>query len=122
VAELVQAAEGSLGGGAALGHWLGWEQVTSPKSQDPGPGDLPYDLRPATCDLIVANIIARVLAALAADLAGALARGGILIASGIIAEREAEVVEAFATAGLTAVERRQEGDWVALVYQMRAAA
>jgi ribosomal protein L11 methyltransferase len=116
VAEFVQAAEGSLGGGVALGHWLGWEQVASRKSQDMEQSDVPYDLRPATCDLIVANIIARVLAALAVDMAGALVPGGMLIASGIIAEREAEVVEAFAAAGLTPIERRQDGDWVALVY------
>ena len=67
-------------------------------------------------DLIVANIIARVLATLAADLAGALAPGGMLIASGIVAEREDEVVAAFVAAGLAPVERLQEGDWVALIY------
>jgi ribosomal protein L11 methyltransferase len=122
VAELVQIAEGSLGGGAALGHWLGWEQATSRKSQAVETSDAPDDLRPVTCDLIVANIIARVLAALAMDMAGALLPGGTLIASGIIAEREAEVVEAFAAAGLTPIERRQEGDWVALVYEMSRAA
>jgi ribosomal protein L11 methyltransferase len=116
VAGLVQVAEGSLGGGAALGHWLGWEQGASRKSQGTEHNDLTYDLRPATCDVIVANIIARVLAALAVDMARTLAPGGVLIASGIIAEREVEVVEAFAAAGLTPLERRQEGDWVALVY------
>jgi ribosomal protein L11 methyltransferase len=117
VVELVRVAEGSLGGGAALGHWLGWDQVagrTSPAAENM---ESTHDLQPATYDLIVANIIARVLAALAADMAGALAPGGMLVASGIIAEREAEVVEAFAAAGLTPVERRQEGDWLALVYR-----
>jgi ribosomal protein L11 methyltransferase len=44
----------------------------------------------------------------------------MLIASGIIDEREGEVVGAFAAAGLTPVERRQEGDWVALVYTKAA--
>ena len=68
-------------------------------------------------DLIVANIIARVLSALAADMAGALTSDGTLIASGIIADREHEVVAAFTGAGLTPLERRQEGDWVALVYR-----
>ena len=51
------------------------------------------------------------------DMADALVSGGILIASGIIAEREPEVVEACAAAGLAPAERRQEGDWVALVYR-----
>jgi ribosomal protein L11 methyltransferase len=72
--------------------------------------------RPLIFDLIGANIIARVLAAMAQDLAAALVAGGVLIASGIIDEREAEVVLAFAAAGLAPRERHQEGDWVALVY------
>jgi ribosomal protein L11 methyltransferase len=71
-------------------------------------------------DVIVANIIARVLSALAADMAGALTADGALIASGIIADREHEVVAAFAAAGLAPLERRQEGDWVALVYRKSA--
>ena len=71
---------------------------------------------PLEVDLIVANIIARVLVVLAHDLAGALCAGGLLITSGIIAEREAEVVAALAATGLAPVERRQEGDWVALVH------
>jgi len=58
-----------------------------------------------------------VLAALAHDMAAALRPDGILIASGIIAEREGEVAAAFAAAALAPVERRQEGDWVALVYR-----
>ena len=53
----------------------------------------------------------------AADMAGALTSGGRLIASGIIADREHEVVAAFTAAGLLPLERSQEGDWVALVYQ-----
>jgi ribosomal protein L11 methyltransferase len=117
VVELVRVAEGSLGGGAALGHWLGWDRVAGRTSLAAENMESTHDLQPATYDLIVANIIARVLAALAADMAGALAPGGMLVASGIIAEREAEVVEAFAAAGLTPVERRQEGDWLALVYR-----
>jgi ribosomal protein L11 methyltransferase len=119
VAELVHVAEGSLGGGAALGHWLygtvNDEGRTMNRSEE-----IPHrsSFVVHRFDLIVANIIARVLAALAVDMTSALAPGGVLIASGIIAEREAEVVEAFAAAGLTPVERRQESDWVALVYQM----
>lgn len=66
-------------------------------------------------DLIVANIIASVLVALAHDLAATLAPGGVLLCSGIIQEREEEVAQALAAAGLTQHERRSEGDWVALV-------
>lgn len=68
-------------------------------------------------DLIVANILARVLAGLAADMVAALKPGGLLLSSGIIAEREDEVALAYAAAGLERIERRQEGDWVALVHR-----
>jgi ribosomal protein L11 methyltransferase len=120
VAGRVKVAEGSLGGGAALDHWLGWNQ--EPSRQADKQADSPSNLAacsspPLAFDLIVANIIARVLSALAADMAAALKPGGTLIASGIIADREHEVVAAFAEAGLQPLERRQEGDWVALVYR-----
>jgi ribosomal protein L11 methyltransferase len=109
VADRVTVAEGSLGGGAALDHWLypsGDQRPTTTADESHG-----------SFDLIVANIIARVLSALAADMAGALTASGTLIASGIIADREHEVVAAFGEAGLVPLERRQEGDWVALVYR-----
>ena len=117
VSDRVTAAEGSLGAGAQMGHWL----YPTTDDQRPTTDDNPSSQRSAvdgqlSVNLIVANIIARVLAALAQDMAGALRTGGTLIASGIIADREREVVEAFAAAGLAPVERRQEGDWVALVY------
>jgi ribosomal protein L11 methyltransferase len=70
---------------------------------------------PPTYDLVVANIIASVLRDLAAPLAGAVRPGGLLLACGIIQERESEVAAAFAAAGLTLQERRTEGDWVALI-------
>lgn len=111
VAGQVAVAEGSLGGGAELGHWL----YGSMSDESGAPHS--SSLIPHPYDLIVANIIARVLAALAQDLAAALRPAGVLIASGIIADREAEVAEAFGGAGLDPVERRQEGDWVALVYR-----
>jgi ribosomal protein L11 methyltransferase len=72
------------------------------------------------CDLIAANLIAKVLVFLADDMKTALKPGGILISSGIIADREDEVAVAFAAAGLTRINRRSEGDWVALVHQRDA--
>lgn len=118
VADRVHAAAGSLGAGNQLGHWLGWQQEPGTEHHDPvalNQFSIP-GAQFAGFDLIVANIIARVLAALADDMANALIPGGTLIASGIIAEREQEVADAFAAAGLAPRERRQEGDWVALVY------
>jgi len=117
VSDLVLVAEGSLGSGAALGHWLyGTLNAEGATMNRPDDDSQRSAFSVQRFDLIVANIIARVLATLAADLAGALAPGGTLIASGIIAEREDEVVAAFVAAGLAPVERRQERDWVALVY------
>ncbi len=79
----------------------------------------PEAIRPAIntsmFDLIAANLIARALVVLAQDLALALKPDGILISSGIILERENEVVQALTTAGLDITERYQEGEWVALV-------
>lgn len=82
-------------------------------------GSLPED---ASCfDLVVANLIASLLVEMAVGLTGLLRgpaeggrAGGRLLASGIFIDREHEVRAAFAATGLRTVERRQEGDWVAL--------
>ncbi len=65
-------------------------------------------------DLVLANLIASVLVALAPHLAEALRPGGRLLASGIFVDREPEVRDAFADAGLEVVDRTAEGDWIAL--------
>jgi ribosomal protein L11 methyltransferase len=65
-------------------------------------------------DVVLANLIASLLIALADGLAADLVPGGTLIASGIFATREEGVVEAFAARGLAVVNRWAEGDWVAL--------
>ncbi len=114
----ITAAEGSIGAGVAMGHWLYGtmkDEGRMMNEHDDSVHPSSFILHP--CDLIVANIIARVLAALAHDMVACLKPDGILIASGIIAEREREVAEAFAAAGLAPLERKQEGDWVALVYR-----
>ena len=68
-------------------------------------------------DLTVANITARVLMELAPRLVASLGPGGILVASGVLAEQAAEVARRFAEAdvGLVALERRESEGWVALV-------
>ncbi|HEV2238173.1 MAG TPA: 50S ribosomal protein L11 methyltransferase [Ktedonobacterales bacterium] len=70
-------------------------------------------------DLVLANIIARVIAQLAPALLRAVRPGGALIASGIIAERLEEAEGPLRAAGLLEIERHQEGDWVTL-YGRRA--
>lgn len=69
--------------------------------------------------VIVANLIARILADNAPCIARHLAPDGVLIASGVITEREHLVIDAFAIEGLTVVARRQAGDWVALRFERR---
>jgi len=82
-------------------------------------GSLPVDGGPF--DLVLANLVASLLVALAPDLAAAMrpgdgtpGSGGRLLASGIFVDREPEVVEAFESAGLRIVGRDHETDWVAL--------
>ncbi len=115
----VEVLEGSLGGGVELPHWLGTDWGTQERAAGAGQG--PVTLRPsAEFDLIAANILANVHVLLADDLAGALRPGGLLVTSGIIANRAQDVEQAFAAAGLMPVERLDEGDWVALVHRRGA--
>jgi ribosomal protein L11 methyltransferase len=65
-------------------------------------------------DLVLANLIASLLTDLAEPLAASVRPGGRLLASGIFIDREAQVSDAFETAGLRIVRRDQEGDWVLL--------
>ncbi|MGC8633110.1 MAG: 50S ribosomal protein L11 methyltransferase [Candidatus Limnocylindrales bacterium] len=72
-------------------------------------------------DLVLANLVASILVSLAAGLyaevrsgEGVPGTGGRLLASGIIADREAEVRRALAAAGFHLLRRWEEGDWVAL--------
>lgn len=65
--------------------------------------------------IVVANILANTIIELLPDLKAALAPGGSLILSGIIAEQETSVTEAAATHNLHLSDRQSEDDWVALV-------
>ena len=71
-------------------------------------------------DVVVANLIASLLVTLADGLVADLRPGGVLLASGIFENREADVVAAFAARGLAVDRRWAEGDWVAL--ELRAPA
>ncbi len=65
-------------------------------------------------DVVLANLIAGLLVALASPLRDELRPGGILLASGIFVDREGEVAGAFQAAGMMVTGRTAEGDWVAL--------
>ncbi len=69
----------------------------------------------APFDLILANILANPLIAMAPDLAAALKPGGIAILSGLLADQADAVVAAHTAAGLTLVERTDLRNWPTLV-------
>jgi ribosomal protein L11 methyltransferase len=69
----------------------------------------------ARFDVVVANIIARVIVELAVPLVRALKPGGTLIVSGVIAAREHEVVAALTAAGATIASIRAMGEWRCII-------
>jgi ribosomal protein L11 methyltransferase len=71
-------------------------------------------------DLVIANIIARILIELALGLTKAVRPGGTLILGGIIDVKEAAVRDAFDGLGLTLVRREEREDWVVLVLRKPA--
>jgi ribosomal protein L11 methyltransferase len=70
--------------------------------------------------IVVANILAHILIQLMPDLAEAVAPGGKLILSGMIAEQEKEVTAVASRHNLQVIDRKTEEDWVALVVERRA--
>lgn len=68
-------------------------------------------------DLVLANIIARILTELADDLTRVVSNDGTLVLSGIIEGKEAMVTERFEALGFRLDERRQMDDWVAHVWR-----
>ena len=73
------------------------------------------------CDLAVANIVADAIRMLAAPLTRHLEKGGLLICSGIIREREQDVLDAALAAGYAVADRLEKGEWVALALRNGAA-
>lgn len=77
-----------------------------------GPGE-PFQ---GEYDLVVANIIARILIELSPALVQAVRPGGTLILGGIIDVKEDLVRDAFDNLGMALVRRDTREDWVVLVY------
>ena len=81
-------------------------------------GDLLSAVEPgAVFELAIANIIADVIIALCGQIVSVLRSQGKVICSGIIREREADVVAALEGAGFEVVEIRRRGEWVAICAQ-----
>ena len=68
-------------------------------------------------DLVLANIIARVIGSIASNLALVLAPGGILITSGIIEDRRHEAEKPLLATGLKLMDQVMIDDWVTLIMQ-----
>lgn len=62
---------------------------------------------------IVSNIIADVIIALCGEVEDFLEKGGVWLCSGIIADREADVLAAFAQYGFSVLRREQQKEWLA---------
>lgn len=71
-------------------------------------------------DVVLANIIAKVLVDMAEALAEKVRPGGIVVASGIVTERADQVRRAFEAVGLHVVRERTDGEWVALLCERAA--
>jgi ribosomal protein L11 methyltransferase len=68
-------------------------------------------------DLVLANIIARVIGSIAPYLAQVLAPDGMLITSGIIEDRRHEAEQPLLAAGLKLIDQVMIDDWVTLIMQ-----
>lgn len=66
-------------------------------------------------DLVLANLTADLLQALASKLAGAALPSGCLIASGFLRAREQEVADALREVGFSVAQAQREDEWAALL-------
>lgn len=71
----------------------------------------------ASADLIVSNIIAEVIISMTESAKAHLPAGGVWIVSGIIKERREDVEKALSAAGLTLLDTRSRGEWVAMAWR-----
>lgn len=74
----------------------------------------------APYDLLIANILAGPLIALAGDFADAMAPGGHLLLAGLLETQEPAVRAAYRTAGFRLAARQVSGDWSILWLRRRA--
>ncbi|MDZ7957436.1 MAG: 50S ribosomal protein L11 methyltransferase [Aulosira sp. DedQUE10] len=109
----VTVAEGSLGCGSELGHWLGGDSISN----------VPTVEAKEQFDLIVANIPARIHIALAADYQKALRstdiNGGLVILAGFTVDYEEDLAVAFTELGFEYIDCERQDEWVALAYGLK---
>ena len=72
-----------------------------------------------TGDLVLANITADVLLILSESIPSHVKNGGVLIMSGIIKSRVNEVIDRYSAIDFELVQRKDEGEWIALVMKKK---
>ena len=68
-----------------------------------------------TYDVICANIVADIIIRMTPDIGVHMGDNSVILASGIITERAADVIECFEKHGLRIIEKAEENGWCALV-------
>ncbi len=81
-------------------------------------GDAGTAVRPGRFDLVLANLTAPLLCALASDLSRLVSPAGLLVLSGFLREESASVGAAYAARG--PARRLEQNDWAALVVEVLA--
>ncbi len=87
-------------------------------------GPAPFSATPvaeleAASEVVVGNMLSRIVLSLRADLVRLTAPGGALLVSGVLVDEEARFREQFEGPELTLRERAVSGEWLALVYGRR---
>ena len=82
--------------------------------------DHPWMRQGAPYDLIIANILAGPLRALAGGVAASVRRGGHLVLSGILNPEAPVVIAAYVAHGFQVLKRQQIGEWTTLTLRRRA--
>ncbi len=77
--------------------------------------------QPHLYDMVVANIFADTIAELAPAMMSHLKRDGIFIGSGILVERAHLVENALSAQNMELIDKRQEEDWLVMVYKRDSA-
>ena len=85
--------------------------VTAPGLQHPA------IVQGAPYDLIVANILAGPLVAIAPSIGRAAGHGATIILSGLLRTQAARIVTAYAQQGIVLVRRLERGDWATLILE-----
>ncbi len=71
-------------------------------------------------DIVTANIVADIIIRMSSDIGRFIRKDGLLIASGIIEEREAEVDAAVTAHGFEKTDAKHEKGWCAILYKKKA--